>query len=135
MSLPRAAGESFHSQFADTCRGFYSFTNFFIRNAFLKTLNQVIKAEKAVNKTVLAPETLGLADFVLEHTAKQGEKYDVNLELLSEVALQLSSNVEIPAALADKLSKNSAALIELLKEKGTESLQKNIDLISVNFAL
>lgn len=133
--LPREEGDSYHQQFIETCQSFYGHTNFFVRNAFLKALNQAIKDEKAGNKNVLSKECLTLADFVLEHTAKQGEKYDVNLEQLSEACLQVSSSVDLSAALVDKLSKNSETLLAMLQEKGSESLRKNIDLIRANFAM
>jgi len=128
LVLPREEGDSYHSQFVEICKKFYSFTNFYVRKAMLTAIVRIIKDERAQKKNVLSSETFALADFVLEATAKQGEKYDTNLELLSEACLQISQ-VDIPGTLADRISKNSETLVQILQDRGADSLRKNVDLI------
>jgi len=94
----------------------------------LTAIVRIIKDERAQRKNALSSDAFALADFVLEATAKQGEKYDANLELLSEACLQISQ-VDIPGTLADRISKNSETLVEILQERGADSLRKNVDLI------
>ena len=101
-----------------------------MRNAILKA---VIALIKRLGKTINAV-SIDLADHILSQTAKCGEKYDINLELLSELCLQISS-LDLPIANSESISKSTVTLIDILKEKGGDSLIKNIDLIRKNLAL
>ena len=115
------------------CRDKYATTNFLVRNSILKMVSAVAKTveKKDQNKPAFDSELAGLTDFILSHTAQCGEKYDINLSLLSDLCVSASS-ADIPAAFADSIEKNSFVLITILKEKGGDELLKNVDLIRAN---
>jgi len=111
----------------------------------LKTLVSIISSTCRIHKQRSAaaknmpaenlPDDLVSAGiYTLNQTAQCGEKYDINLELLSELCLLLSQS-EVAASHSDELCKNSLALIDILKEKGCDALLKNIDVIKANLAL
>lgn len=118
-----------------------------VRNAILKTLisifSSISRAQKhqatASASNAKAPQNLpnnlvSVANRVLKQTAECGEKYDMNLELLSELCLILSQS-EVSANHSDELCKHSRVLIDILKAKGGDVLLKNIDVIRANLAL
>lgn len=118
------------------CRERYSTTNFLVRNSILKMMVAVAKAvgKKDQDRPVFSGELAGLIDFILAHTARCGEKYDINLILLSDLCVW-SSSADIPVAFSDSIEKNSLNLITILKEKGGDDLLKNVDLIRANLEI
>ena len=75
-----------------------------------------------------------LVSHILTSVENCGEKYDINLELLSAMCVLVSSK-EIPIGHIEQINKSSKALIDILKEKGGDTLVKNIDVIRSNLAL
>lgn len=122
--------------FFKVCRERYSTTNFLVRNSILKVMVAVAKGvgKTDQNRPTFSSDLAGLIDFILAHTAQCGEKYDINLVLLSELCVS-SSSADIPAAFSDSIEKNSANLIAILKEKGGDDLLKNVDLIRANLEI
>lgn len=117
--------------FIDLCSQKYATTNFLVRNSILKMIVAVVKAEGFKTN---AQELGGLVDFIFSHTAQCGEKYDINLVLLSDLCVAASS-AGIPVAFSDSIAKSSTVLVTILKEKGGDDLLQNIDLIRANLAL
>jgi len=74
-----------------------------------------------------------VGNYILAHTAKCGEKYDINLALLSELCVTISG-ADIPIAYSEEMCKNSQVLVQILQDKGGDELRKNIDLIRSNFS-
>ena len=66
----------------------------------------------------------------MENVGDLGEKYDINLALISDIVLLF---VEGPLTMVqigeDRFKANIQKIIKLLLEKGTEALIKNVDLI------
>jgi uncharacterized protein YwgA len=97
-----------------------------VRNSILKTLVSILK--KGGN------DHFELVNHILGQVEACGEKYDINLQELSTICV-LVSNKEIPIAYIESVNKSTLVLIELLREKGTDSLVKDIDVIRANLAL
>ena len=60
-----------------------------------------------------------------------GEKYDSNLTIISDITLMFGEKhlKAIPEEPRNKIKTNMANLTQLLLERGTEDLRKNVDLI------
>jgi hypothetical protein len=104
----------------------YSSTNFLVRNSILTCLLSIIKQGSA--------DVFEITAYILNQVESCGEKYDINLELLSSLCVAVSSK-EIPIQYIESINKSSKALIEILKEKGGDQLVKNVDVIRTNLAL
>jgi hypothetical protein len=119
-----------HDAFLDVCKEKYSTTNFLVRNSILKMIVQVIKSKEYAGK--YPDQVFDLGNYIFSHTAKCGEKYDINLALLSELCVTISS-ADIPIAYSEEMCKNSQVLVQMLQAKGGDELLMNIDLIRSNF--
>ena len=120
-----------HDAYLDACKEKYSTTNFLVRNSILKMLVEVIKGKEYAGK--YPDQVFEVADYILAHTAKCGEKYDINLALLSELCVTISG-ADIPIAYSEEMSKNAQVLVQILQDKGGDELRKNVDLIRSNFS-
>ena len=114
------------SSYYSLCMKKYSTTNFLVRNSILKSLLAIIQHGGS--------DHFELFTFILESVSNCGEKYDINLELLSTLSVKVSSK-EIPIKYIESINKSSTDLIQILKEKGGDQLVKNVDLIRTNLAL
>ena len=123
--------EPTHDAFLDMCMPKYSSTNFLVRNSILKMMVQVIQSKEYSGK--YPNQIFEVANYILAHTAKCGEKYDINLVLLSELCVTISGT-DIPIAYNEDMCKNSQVLVQILQDKGGDELLKNIDLIRSNFS-
>ena len=99
----------------------------------LKSIVKILKGKK--EPKVKYPESvIKVVEYILSHVQKCGEKYDINLELLSDMCLLISQS-ELPAQKLESISNYSQTLVEMLKEKGGEHLIKNIDVIRGNLGM
>ena len=97
-----------------------------MRNSILKSVCEILKKGGS--------DHFELVSHILTSVENCGEKYDINLELLSAMCVLVSSK-EIPIEHIEQINKSSKALIDILKEKGGDALVKNIDVIRSNLAL
>ena len=75
-------------------------------------------------------QTFSFLDHLFQNVGNLGEKYNINLALISEISLLF---VEGPMKTIqfgqDRLKENLQKIITLLVEKKTDALIKNVDLI------
>ena len=119
------------------CEKYYANTHYLVRNSILKAICEILKQQKrspGEGKTEYPASLQRVTSYLLRHTAHCGEKYDINLELLSEICVLISQS-EISMNYSEEICQNSTILIEILKEKGGDALVKNIDVIRGNLAL
>lgn len=74
-----------------------------------------------------------LCSFILSQTVQCGEKYDTNLEQLSELCLGLSQ-CNLQASLEDPIRQNALKICQMFIDKGGDQLVQNVDVIRRNFA-
>lgn len=102
-------------------------TNWMVRQAILECYKSILKME-ATGKSNLVAVAFG--KFLICQAAEYGEKYEQNLVLLSDVALQVAEQYKALDEQAQTEFKAAAEkLIEALSEKGQEDMIKNNDLI------
>jgi len=119
------------------CEKYYANTHYLVRNSILKAICEILKQQKrsqSEGKTEYSASLQSLTSYLLRQAAQCGEKYDMNLELLSEVCVMISQS-EISINYSEEICQSSTILIEMLKEKGGDALVKNIDVIRGNLAL
>ena len=103
---------------------YFSKTNFLVRNYILTALIPILKAYQTA-------AVIDVCRYIIGQTVKCGEKYDMNLEQLSELCLLLSS-CDLAASIEEEVHSNILKIVEMLKEKGGDTLIKNIDVIKKN---